>query len=365
MCDKSCEYQEPHPINAVINLTDQCNFRCPYCFVGHNPRRTTYEIVEQTIKYLLSNLQYHPEGEMPNLWFFGGEPMLEYNSIIVPIVEAYRDKVAFGITTNGSLLTEDVVDFFADNNIPVLLSIDGDEEVQNKQRPFANGAPSFDAVVKNIPYYLLRNPDAIFRATLTKFSIPRMNRIYDFAQHMGFKRITFVINEGEEYEESDLQEMIGQYNSMAIKIIGGSGLWLDELTKGHDWDNMPTDSIMRCGYCTTSMGVTVEGKIVPCQELSSLDVATIGDVFNGIDPERHRKFIEFATQPTQIDEPLDPRTKRIVFNGICPKHQYFDNSFTVSKGKLYQLIAIAQMYGHFSSLTSFTPSAELRGFSFQ
>lgn len=42
------------PKNAVFNVTDACNFRCPYCFVEHNPRRATLEIAEKVCQYLLN-----------------------------------------------------------------------------------------------------------------------------------------------------------------------------------------------------------------------------------------------------------------------------------------------------------------------
>ena len=59
--------------------------------------------------------------------FFGGEPLLYFDSLIKPLVEKYKDIVSFGITTNGILLDEDIVDFFYENNIQPLLSFDGIE----------------------------------------------------------------------------------------------------------------------------------------------------------------------------------------------------------------------------------------------
>ena len=103
------------PTNAVFNVTDACNFRCPYCFVEHNPRRATLEIAEKVCQYLLNA----PNEGRPTLWFFGGEPMLEFNTIIKPIVEKYTDQMIFGITTNGSLLNEDVVDFFYKHKVSI------------------------------------------------------------------------------------------------------------------------------------------------------------------------------------------------------------------------------------------------------
>ena len=51
--------------------------------------------------------------------FFGGEPLLQFDQIIVPLVEENKEvnNLTFGITTNGVLLDEDKVDFFYKHKI--------------------------------------------------------------------------------------------------------------------------------------------------------------------------------------------------------------------------------------------------------
>lgn len=65
----------------------------------------------------------------PTINFFGGEPLLKFDDIIKPLVEKYHKEITFGITTNGVLLNEDIVDFFKLYNVNVLLSFDGIPEV--------------------------------------------------------------------------------------------------------------------------------------------------------------------------------------------------------------------------------------------
>lgn len=332
------------PGAAVLNLTDQCNFRCKYCFVHHNPRRMKLETARQACEYVLKS-----KAEVKNVSFFGGEPMLEFTAIIKPLVEEFGDRIRFNITTNGSLLTEDIIDFFFDYDIPILLSIDGCKEVQNENRPFVDGSPSFDSVVKNIPYLLLKFPGTLFRATLTKFSIPYMYKSYKFAEHMGFKHIAFIINEDEEYEEEDFYEMTRQYDRIILDILKGGQCWLDDLTKAKEYDQFPPEdmNIHRCGYGTTSIGVTVDGKITPCQELSSYDSCVIGDIVNGIDREKHKQFLEKVIKETPLPEGLNAREKRFLQNGFCPKHQYINNNFQATVGRVYQLKALSEVYTRF------------------
>ena len=137
------------PTSMLLSLTNRCNLSCEYCFVKQNPQDMTLEIAEKAISILLDNCKL--KNEKPRINFFGGEPLLKFNELIVPIVEKYHDIISFGITTNGVLLDEDIVDFFTKYNIKVLLSFDGIPIVQNKQR-----SNSFDKVINNIPYLLLR-----------------------------------------------------------------------------------------------------------------------------------------------------------------------------------------------------------------
>jgi len=56
--------------------------------------------------------------------------MLCYSTIIVPLVEYcklnYPNIFEFGMTTNGTLLDKEKIDFLKENNFNLLLSIDGD-----------------------------------------------------------------------------------------------------------------------------------------------------------------------------------------------------------------------------------------------
>lgn len=117
------------PTNAVVSLTNQCNNACPYCFVDFNPMRMGFETAEKIIAFLKENCS---DGEIPTFVFFGGEPLLEFEGIIKPLIEKYGESVKWSITTNGTLLTEEIIDFFSDNKVSILLSMDGNKQIQDK-----------------------------------------------------------------------------------------------------------------------------------------------------------------------------------------------------------------------------------------
>jgi len=85
--------------------------------------------------------------------------MLQYKTIIKPIVlyceEKYPNKFNYGITTNGTLLSKDSIDFFKKYNFSVMLSMDGIKEAQDFDRPCRNSKQSsYDLIMKNVKYLI-------------------------------------------------------------------------------------------------------------------------------------------------------------------------------------------------------------------
>lgn len=290
------------PSSMLLGLTDNCNLACSYCFVKQKPLEMTYEIAEKSIEWLLNN---HSNDSTPLVTFFGGEPLLKYSDIIVPIVEKYKEKVNFSITTNGTLLDEDKVDFFYKNNVGILLSFDGIKEVQNTQRA-GKEINSFEAVRDNIPYLLLRFPNTTMRMTLTKLAIPHLYDTILLAEEFGFKNITFCPNAYEDWDWDDAVayeeqlEKIGLHifksfynnNDIAIRVNPLID-YFNNIELGIQGNLHYNNSLMRCGLGTTSCAITPEGQIIPCQEKISCPTWVIGNVFEGIDPKAHETFLKW------------------------------------------------------------------------
>lgn len=195
------EYQEvyKYPTCICLNVTDSCNLACKYCFVQQKPHFITLDLAKQVVDWLVNNLHIknNMEGikdiEYTTLNFFGGEPMLLYDDIIVPLVlyaeEKYPNLVHFGITTNGTLLNDERIDFFKQHNFNLLLSIDGGKITQDFNRPQRNGEGSFDLVVKNIPYLLKNFPFLTFRSTIYQPTVKYLYENYKYAEEQGFRNI--------------------------------------------------------------------------------------------------------------------------------------------------------------------------------
>jgi len=143
-------------------VTEDCNGCCDYCFVeGKNPNRMDAPTADRSIDFLVDH-----SGKLKtlNVLFFGGEPLLEFDLIqhIVSYCErksaATGKKFAFSITTNGTLLTPEMLAYFNAKGVKFLLSLDGTREMHNKYRKLRSGEPAWDAVVAKLPLFKRYQP---------------------------------------------------------------------------------------------------------------------------------------------------------------------------------------------------------------
>lgn len=87
--------------------------------------------------------------------FYGGEPLLNFE-LIKAIVMYSKNKfktksVSYNMTTNGSILNDDIISFLIEYDFSLLISLDGDEEIQNQHRKYLHdGGSTFDAVWNNV-----------------------------------------------------------------------------------------------------------------------------------------------------------------------------------------------------------------------
>ncbi|MDF1498051.1 MAG: radical SAM protein [Patescibacteria group bacterium] len=193
---KSIPYPKVFNLNPDIRafriaLTEECNLKCPECFVTKNRNNlktmshaTLETVIKKTISYGTSEkITYH---------FFGGEPLIRFDHIkrtVDMVNEAVKTrkmiKPFYTMTTNLTFLNDNMIRFFKKNDFKIGVSIDGPENINNKFRIYKNGRGSFKDTKHNyyrlikagIDTHVLITPHAgfldqlpkIFRGTLKTF----------------------------------------------------------------------------------------------------------------------------------------------------------------------------------------------------
>lgn len=146
---KSSEYY------LVINPTQNCIFRCWYCYETHIKSRMTKD-VRLNINKFIYNVIDRPDIDYFALGWFGGEPLMYFDDVVYPLslyaqAEAKKRGKAFSnsMTTNGYLLTKRNIEKFDEINLRnIQVTLDGDENSHNNTRNM-KGKPSFNIIIQN------------------------------------------------------------------------------------------------------------------------------------------------------------------------------------------------------------------------
>lgn len=205
----------------TLQLTQNCNLRCSYCIYSldsnfgqrtHSKKHMTWSTAKKAIDF------YHKHSsdtKTASINFYGGEPLLEFN-LIKKCVEYSKKvfegkKISFGLTTNATLFSNEIIDFLVKHNFIITISIDGPKEIQDKNRKFENGKGSFDIVYKNIHNLYKKYPEAFNRISISmvvdrESNYKDINKLFNYPE---FKNMKLYYTPVE--EDGILQEMSNEF----------------------------------------------------------------------------------------------------------------------------------------------------------
>jgi radical SAM protein with 4Fe4S-binding SPASM domain len=107
------------PLMAWLEITRQCNLRCPHCFVEGGTKRAS-EISTETILALLDEWA---EMGVFSVVITGGEPTIHPDFVEI-VNQAQRLGFVVGIATNGIAMTERLLSRIPQNDVIISLSLD-------------------------------------------------------------------------------------------------------------------------------------------------------------------------------------------------------------------------------------------------
>lgn len=287
-------------LTVVLSLTERCNSHCRYCFLDAqtNGKIMTKDIIEATVNYAFEN----SKNRSINFAAFGGEPgtqpeLIEYliDCVKKKKVGENKDKnIRYSITTNG-VLSEKMLKILIQNRFIVSLSMDGIREVQNYQRPLADGKESFDLVCQNIKKLLEAGLSLKIRATVTQFSVEKMAEAVKMLGEIGVKKIHFgAVTPGGRGDTNDKALQAPTAKEFAENLIRaieqGNESNVDVVCFPYlDLDNTP---VTFCdGTAKNRIVVTPEGIISSCVEVQSKSHFLYDALNLGYYDEKEQKLI--------------------------------------------------------------------------
>ena len=301
----------------VLNVTNQCNLSCTYCYEygedkivdtenGKKPKFMSEETARESVDFMLREAGAN---KIAHLTFFGGETLMNF-PVLKSAMSYARQRAAetgkqvdFSLTTNATLLRPEIIEFLAENRVGVTISIDGPKEMQDQFRVFSNGKGSYDIVAPKIKELLKRHRSRPIgaRVTLTSQTLD-IRKIYKHLTEeigfwdVGFAPVTTSPSTKYAIEESGFDAMLEQFRALAADFLeaalenrhhGFSNVkdTLEEIHKG-------VSKAYPCGAGLGLVGVSTDGDVALCHRFAGSDAHKLGTVRDGIDRLVQIGFLE-------------------------------------------------------------------------
>lgn len=191
-------------LNLDLLLTRACPLSCGYCRMEHRPGPTPARVWRKALDLLLRE-----EGPL-ELHLMGGEPLMEFDLVRRVAAEARaqarrrsRD-LRLIVTTNGLLLTPQRSRELARLGAWVMLSLDGDQDVQALQRPLP-GRDSWSALRRNLKGLVAAGTPFFVNLVVTPQTAGRLSESTAFLLRQGVRALQVAYALGVPWDEASLR----------------------------------------------------------------------------------------------------------------------------------------------------------------
>jgi uncharacterized protein len=148
---------------VVLKVHSRCDLACDHCYVYEavdqswrgRPSVLSDEVAQQAAQRIAEHVAAH---RLPGVQvvLHGGEPLLAGRDRLRRIITELRQALAgicqldVRIHTNGVQLSQEFCELFAEHDVKVGISLDGDRLANDRHRRYANGRTSYDKVIRAI-----------------------------------------------------------------------------------------------------------------------------------------------------------------------------------------------------------------------
>lgn len=308
---------------AVFNvfLAQGCNLRCRYCVnhrgtFGRRPAFMSRATAREVIRFLRDAAAATSEPTL-RVNLLGGEPLLAADAAY-EIARACRDMNRAGrgpavrviLYTNGTIYEERVFRVLAERPdlCTVVVSLDGTAESHDRNRRFANSRGTFASVAGNIQRLMHDGIPCSVTCVVTK--------PYDYigaaeALHrIGVTRLEMKDLIDHEYSGAEVPEDCGgDFDMWRNQYLAYTDFYLEHLKTDRPAMHIDRYAVVQefgrvlngsdgfhrtlgCGLADEKVGITADGRIVPCEGLIGRADLELGNVGDGFDAEKLARFEE-------------------------------------------------------------------------
>ena len=305
-----------YPLSTlVLNVNTGCNLSCTYCYKEDlakpkDGRKMDFLTAARSVDLLLAA---GAARERVNIVFFGGEPLS--NVALIKQVVGYAETAAeragkhmdFSMTTNATLLTPALIDYFDEHRFGISVSIDGPKDIHDRHRKTVGGRGTYEVVARKVGVLLerYRSRPVGARVTLgggtTEVEAIHAHLRGEIGFHeVGYAPVTAAAEAGHALSEAELQEV-----HRAFERLGEDYRRAALAGRNNGFSNMHqlmTDlhegrrKSLPCGAGVGLLAVDGDGELNLCHRFTGSDLPTFGNVATGIDGARLGAFIDKAME---------------------------------------------------------------------
>jgi uncharacterized protein len=183
-------------LTAWLHVTNDCNLRCPYCYVQKTPDPMEVEIGQQSIDAVFRSVIVQGYRQV-KLKYAGGEATLNFHLVLLlhkyaqRLADKYNLALDGVVLSNGVALTNRMIEELRENNIRLMISLDGVGDQHDSQRPFVNGHGSFNQVEKTLARLVAHNFIPSISITVSNRNLLGLPEVVSFVLKRG---LPFTLN---------------------------------------------------------------------------------------------------------------------------------------------------------------------------
>lgn len=290
-------------MECSIYLADSCNMECTYCYEGNskNPRMMDEKTLEKSLEFIVNNRS--SQDEVLYIVFLGGEPLLNKERLFdaISIIQQKYQMISkyfdFSITTNGTLLDDNVIDFLVKNKFNLSISIDGDEETQSINRKSKGERNFYPIIYNNLLKLVNMRIQFNVRMTITANNVQNFYKNIKYFYEMGVERIYVGFDSFGNWTDKSLFIFDEELDKIDKYYLEEIAVTKKKILNFYDFKFSTFIAKRIPCYCSAGTSghfiITSSGEVFPCGYVANSENNkwSLGNVSTGVD---FSKFINVA-----------------------------------------------------------------------
>ena len=304
--------------SLCLMVAQDCNLRCKYCFgdggsFGHRAIMSE-EVGRAAVDFIIKNSGIRKHCEID---FFGGEPLINFRTVKAVTEYVRRREQDTGkifkltLTTNGILLDEKITAWLNENNISVVLSLDGRKEIHDAMRPDISGRGSYDRVLKNFKRLVASRggENYYLRGTYTKKNLDFTADVLS-ANDAGFDILSIepvVLKDSPlALTKEDLPRIFEEYDRLTEIYLerrrAGRGFFFFHFNVDLSNGSCVAKRLSGCGAGHEYFAVAENGDLYPCHQFVGREKYRLGNIFDGVE-KNSRHWLKYFRESHILNKP--------------------------------------------------------------